>query len=88
MSVGVKTPYQILERVQRSLILPEQKLHDLRAFATTELLGEGISPHEVLDRLGAKAESLMKHYASVRPDRRQTVAKEYGERANEKLRAI
>lgn len=88
LPVGVKTPYQVLKKVQRTLGLPEQKLHDLRAFVITELLGEGISPHEVSDRVGAKAETLMKHYASVRPDRRKTVAREYGERMNEKLRAI
>ena len=88
LPMGTKTPYQIIKKVQRRLGLPEQKLHDLRAFVITELLGQGVSPHEVSDRVGAKAETLMKHYASVRPDRRKTVASEYGERMNAQLRAI
>ena len=83
--LGDRTPYQIIKRAQVRLGLPRQKLHDLRAFVITELLGEGVSPHEVSDRVGAKAETLMKHYASVRPERRILVANQYGERMNEKL---
>lgn len=83
--LGDRTPYQIIKRAQVRLNLPRQKLHDLRAFVITELLGEGVSPHEVSDRVGAKAETLMKHYASVRPERRILVATQYGERMNEKL---
>jgi integrase len=83
--IGDRTPYQIIKRAQVRLGLPRQKLHDLRAFVITELLGEGVSPHEVSDRVGAKAETLMKHYASVRPERRILVANQYGERMNEKL---
>jgi integrase len=83
--LGDRTPYQIIKRSQRVLGLPRQKLHDLRAFVITELLGEGVSPHEVSDRVGAKAETLMKHYASVRPERRILVANQYGERMNAKL---
>ena len=83
--LGDRTPYQIIKRAQVHLDLPRQKLHDLRAFVITELLGEGVSPHEVSDRVGAKAETLMKHYASVRPERRILVATQYGERMNQKL---
>jgi len=83
--LGDRTPYQIIKRAQVRLGLPRQKLHDLRAFVITELLGEGVSAHEVSDRVGAKAETLMKHYASVRPERRILVATQYGERMNQKL---
>jgi hypothetical protein len=39
--LGDRTPYQIIKRAQVRLGLPRQKLHDLRAFVITELLGEG-----------------------------------------------
>ncbi len=83
--LGDKTPYQVLKRVQKRLGLPEQRLHDLRAYAITDLLSEGISPHEVSDRVGAKAETLMKHYASMKPERRILIAKQSGDRLDQKL---
>jgi len=87
LPLGDRTPYQILKRTQKLLGLPEQRLHDLRAFTITELLGLGISPHEVSDRVGAKPETLMKHYASVRQERRVLVADQYAELMNKKLQA-
>ena len=72
-------------KIQKRLGLPEQRLHDLRAYAITDLLSEGISPHEVSDRVGAKAETRMKQCASMKPERRILIAKQSGDRLDHKL---
>lgn len=76
----------LLKRVQKRLGLPERRLHDLRAYAITDLLSEDISPHEVSERVGAKAETLMKHYASMKSESRILIVKQSGDCLDQKLR--
>ena len=83
--LGDRTAYQVLKRAIALLGLPDQRLHDFRAWHITDQLEQGISPHEVADRVGAKAETLMKHYARVNPARRSLVANQFAKRMDQKL---
>lgn len=83
--LGDRTAYQVLKRAIVLLGLPDQRLHDFRAWHITDQLEQGISPHEVADRVGAKAETLMKHYARVNPARRSLVANQFAKRMDQKL---
>ena len=82
---GHKITYRVFKRIQKLLGLPEQRLHDLSAYTITHLLSWAISPHEVSDRVGAKTETLMKHYASMKPERRILIAKQSRDRLFHKL---
>ena len=83
--LGDRTPYQVIKRAIKAVKLPDQRLHDLRAWHITDLLEQGTSPHEVADRVGASAETIMKHYARVNSSRRIVVANQFAKVMDQKL---